>query len=226
VEKIKKMMRRNRIKYLFLSLVFLPGIGALSQNIESCYKEMPDGLCPLLNKKSRVELLEYHKAGQGDTIQNVFGGNAVLQVFDTLNNRLVVKTTESSTMEIKVFKQAKRPAFIGLINTVCSPICQSSIQFYDTLWRKIPLEFKFPKAIDWLDKDKLDNASDIDKTWAVNVLETNFISLQFDSVNSSVVATNNSAEFLSENDRKIIQPLLKVRPRIYRLEDLKWVLQP
>lgn len=216
-------MKLNRIKYLFLSSVLLLGMSVLSQSVEHCYINMPDGLSPLLNKKARVEMLEYHKARQNDTIQNLFGGNAVLQVFDTLNNRIIVKCTESSTMEIKVFKQGDKPIFIGLINTVCSPICQSSIQFYDTLWNKIPLRFEFPKAIDWLNKEKLNNAQSIDKVWAVNVLENNFISLQFDPINQSIIATNNSPEFLSEEDRKIILPILNTQPLVYRLVGLKWV---
>jgi uncharacterized protein YbcI len=218
-------MKLKRIKNMFLGSILLLSMSALSQNIENCYRNMPDGLSPLVNKKTRVELLEYHKARQNDTIQNVFGGNTVLQVFDTLNNRLVVKNAENSTMEIKVFRQTNKLAFVGLINTVCGSICQSSIQFYDTLWNKIPMEFEFPKAIDWLDKDKLAKAPDIDKAWAVNVLENNFISLQFDSVNQSVIATNNSPEFLSEEDRKIILPILNTQPLIYRLVGLRWIQQ-
>ena len=218
-------MKQNRIKNMFLCSTLLMSMSVLSQNIENCYRNMPDGLSPLMNKKARVELLEYHKAGQNDTIQNVFGGNTVLQVFDTLNNRLVVKNAENSTMEIKVFRHANKPAFIGLINTVCGSICQSSIQFYDTLWNKIPMGFEIPKAIDWLDKDKLDKAPDIDKAWAVNVLANNFVSLQFDSVNQWIIATNNSAEFLSESDREVILPMLNVRPLIYQLVGLKWVQQ-
>lgn len=170
-------------------------------------------------------MLEYHKAGQGDSILNRFGGKACLQIFDTLNNRIVVKNTASSIFEMKLLATENVPT-IGVIRSVCSPICQSVTEFYDTAWNKIPLQFTMPKAVDWLDKNKLDSIVGLDKHWVQKVLENNFISLTFDAATNTIVATNNSADFLSDADRKIIQPLLRANPIVFRLERKRWVKQP
>lgn len=212
-------------KKLLLLLLLIMSVGLHSQNIENIYKHMPDRLNPTTTAKIRMEMLEYHKAGQGDTIQNRFGGKAYLEVFDTLNNRIVVKNTASSIFEMKLLTVEGTPA-IGVIRSVCSPICQSVTEFYDTAWNKIPLQFTMPKAVDWLDKNNLDSVVGLDKHWVQKVLENNFISLTFDAATNTIVATNNSADFLSDADRKIIQPLLRANPIVFRLEGKRWVKQP
>jgi len=171
-------------------------------------------------------MLEYHKAGQGDSIQNVFGNLAYLLTFDTLNNFIAVKNTKSSTFEMKLMKNEQGMPFIGIIRSVCAPICQSSIEFYDTAWNKIPLQFIMPKAIQWVNKEKLAASTDLDKTWVEKALENTFVSLQFDAKNQFIIATNNSVEFLSVEDRKVISPLLNEQPITFQLRDRAWVQKP
>ena len=220
------MTRLKLNKYAITCLMILSGLGVFSQNIEKCYINMPERLNPVVPQKSRMELLEYRKAGQTDSIQNRFGNQVVLQVFDTLNNRIVVKNTESTTFEMKLLKVDDGVPVIGIIRTVCSPICQSAVEFYDTAWNVIPLQFAIPKAIAWINPDKLAERTELDKSWVSNVLENSFISLRFDVTNQQIVATNNSAEFLSDNDRKVVLPVLDSQPVIYELKGRIWVRRP
>ncbi|HEY6913307.1 MAG TPA: DUF3256 family protein [Paludibacter sp.] len=220
------MTRLKLNKCAIVCLMILSSVAVFSQNIEKCYINMPERLNPVVPQKSRLELLEYHKAGQSDSIQNRFGNQVVLQVFDTLNNRIVVKNTESTTFEMKLLKTETGVPVVGLIRTVCSPICQSTVEFYDTVWNVIPLQFVMPKAIQWINKEKLAGNPDLDKVWVANVLENGFISLQFDAANQYIIATNNSAEFLDDKDRKVILPLLNEQPVIYELKGRTWVQKP
>jgi len=57
-------------------------------------------------------------------------------------------------------------------------------------------------------------------------LENSFISLSFDSKNQLIIAKNNSLEFLSEADRKLISPLVVDKKLLFRLEGRKWILEP
>jgi hypothetical protein len=183
---------------------------------------MPDVLNPVMSQKNRIELLEYHKAGQSDTVDNKFGNPAILQVFDTLNNRIVVRNTVSSTFEMKVLKLENMKPVLGCINTVCGSICQSDIAFYDTAWNCISLQFTMPKAIEWLNEEKLEK-SDLDKVWVRNLLENSFVSLSFHSVSSQIIARNNSMDFLSEKDKKLLLPVLKNAIFTYHLSNGSWV---
>jgi len=219
-------MKQKQTRSFSLVIMMLTSLAVFSRNIENCYINMPDRLNPTMTKKIRMEMLEYHKAGQGDSIQNVFGNLAYLLTFDTLNNFIAVKNTKSSTFEMKLMKNEQGMPFIGIIRSVCAPICQSSIEFYDTAWNKIPLQFIMPKAIQWVNKEKLAASTDLDKTWVEKALENTFVSLQFDAKNQFIIATNNSVEFLSVEDRKVISPLLNEQPITFQLRDRAWVQKP
>ena len=220
-----KNLQQLMIKYLIICAL-INGIQVLSaQTVDKYYVNMPDELNPTLSKQNRLELIEYHKAGKGDSIANRFGNQAFLLSLDTLNNRLAVKNTASSTFEMKVLNLNDSTQSIGIIRTVCGSICQSSVEFYDTAWHQIPLQFTMPKAVNWLNEASLSTAT-VDKQWVANVLGTSFVSLGFDATKQQITAKNNSLEFLSESDRKIISPFVIDKLLIYKLVGRTWVLEP
>lgn len=193
-----------------------------AQNIEKWYVNMPDGLNPTLTKQNRLELLEYSKANQGDSVKNRFGNQAHLLFFDSIQQSLVVKNTLSSTFEMRVFNLEDGLKSIGIIRTICGPVCQSTIEFYDTSWTPVPIRFNMPKATQWINKDSAQVGS-IDHKWVKNMLETSFISLSFGRSDQTIVAKNNSLEMLSEIDRKIIEPIMVDRSITFRLKGRTWV---
>ncbi len=216
------MIRQQKLNkiLIFIGLFFLTEI-AVSQNLENLYVNMPDGLNPTLSKQNRLELLEYFKAGQGDSVTNRFGNQAYLQFFDTTQQCLVVRNTKISTFEMKVFTPENEAPVIGIINTVCAPVCQSVIQFYDTAWAPVALQFTLPKAIEWLDKDKL-QATDLDQNWVEKQLGNGFISLSFSRTDNGIIVRNNTLQYLSEKDRNQLLPLLSDKPFRYELKDKSW----
>lgn len=221
---MKKLLRKaNNPVFIFCLILLSQKLSA--QTIEKYYVNMPDVLNPTLSKQNRLELLEYHKAGQGDSIDNRLGNKTYLMSFDTLSQRIVVRNTESSTFEMKVLSLNDSTRIIGIIRTVCAPLCQSVVEFYDTAWNLVPIRFTMPKAIDWIDKGAYTTEA-VDFKWLNNVLENSFISLSFDSMNQLIIAKNNSLEFVSEVDRKLISPLVVDKTLLFRLEGRKWVLEP
>ena len=212
-----------QIKYTLPSLLLLMAVSLFSQNIEKYYVNMPDKLNPITTGKIRLEIVEYHKAGLKDTIQNIFGSQVSLQLLDSINNYIVVKNTPNSLFEMKLLKLEDGALAIGVIRSVCAPVCQSVVEFYDTAWTRIPLQFNMPKAIQWIDDNKLSAAIGLDKTWVNSVLGDSFVSLHFDAVNPWIVASNNSPEYLSDDDRKVILPLLNTSSIVSQLEGGKWI---
>ena len=221
---MKKLQRKTNNFVLICCLIWTSQT-LTAQTIEKYYVNMPDVLNPTLSKQNRLELLEYHKAGQGDSIVNRLGNKAYLLSFDTINQRLVVRNTASSSFEMKILILNDSTQTIGIIRTVCGPICQSTVEFYDTVWNLIPIQFNMPKAIDWVDNGAF-TTENVDRNWVENSLENSFISLSFDSKNQFIIAKNNSLEFLSEADRKLISPLVVDKKLLFRLEGLKWIFEP
>jgi hypothetical protein len=206
---------------IFVCLFFYAQFST-AQSLEDMYVKMPDRLNPTLSKQNRLELIEYHKAKQGDSVANRFGNQAHVQLFDTIRQCLVVRNSPVSIFEMKLINMPDNSIVIGMINTICSPVCQSSIEFYDTAWAKIPVKFTMPKSINWLDKTKLE-AADVDSVWIKNLLKTSFISLSFSKTENIIEAKNCTTDFLSDEDRKQILPLFSEKTFRYKLQGLQWI---
>ncbi len=211
---------KNKIK--LLSCLLFVSISSFSQTIESLYVNMPNKLNPTLSKENRLELLEYYKAGQGDSVANRFGNLAFVTAFDSIQQVLKIRNTPVSTFDMKLFRLENNKPVIGIISTVCASVCQSSVQFYDTAWNVIPLRFQMPKAIEWLKNDSL-TQTNIDSKWIRNQLTTSFISLEFAIDKNAIVAKNNTLQFLSEEDKKQIEPFVSTNPFLYNLKNGVWI---
>lgn len=219
------MQKMNKAILLF-SLLVLTLMLPAQNTIEKLYVNMPDVLNPVLNKQARLELLEYYKAGQGDSVLNRFGKKSYLLNMDTLHNHLVVRNTQSSTFDMKVLTVDGKKNVLGVIRTVCAPVCLSVVEFYDTAWNSVPLRFTMPKGIEWFHKNVSADQT-LDSVWVSNLLNnTSFVSLAFSSENDAIVAKNNSLDFLSENDRKVVAPLLTDKPFTFWLVNRIWVREP
>ena len=183
---------------------------------------MPDILNPTLSAQNRFELIEYVKAHKGDSIEIRFGKQAHLLVMDILNKRIVVQNTPTSVFEMKVNYLKNGKPYIGIIRSICAPICNSVVEFYDTAWNAIPVQFIMPKAFEWVDLRKI-KKDIVDINWVKKTSEISFVTLSFSDKNNEIVAKNNSFEFLSEVDRKTILPFVFNQQFKYRLVDKTWI---
>jgi hypothetical protein len=216
----KRLFLKNNL--IITCCLILINQSLLAQTIEDWYVNMPDFLNPTLSKQNRLELLEYHKAHQSNSTVNRIGNQAHLLALDSLNNRILVRNTPSSTFEMKAFKLGNNTTAIGIIRTICAPVCLSNIEFYDTAWNQIPLQFTVPKAIEWITKNDIPTDK-VDIQWLKNSLGLSFISLSFSTEGQSIVAKNNTLEFLSDADRKIIAPYVTDKPISFKLKGRTWI---
>ena len=212
---------QNKNNWLLFIVMIING-GIYSQSIEKLYVQMPDILNPTLSSQNRLELLEYHKAHQSDSTTNRFGNMAYLMLMDTVNQRVIVKNTESSTFEMKLNRLADSTLCIGIIRTACAPVCQSTIEFYDTAWNVIPLRFVPPKASEWLIEKKT-NTEQIDDNWLHKSLDISFVSMTFSNENNIIMLKNNTLDFLSVADQKILKPLISDKIFRYKLKNSSWL---
>lgn len=193
---------------------------AFAQKIDHYYVEMPDMLNPVISKQQRMELLEYFKADMGDSIENRFNKQTRIFSLDTINNHILVQNTDVSTFEMKLL-ESNNDTIIGIIKTICAPICRSTVDFYNLNWQKRPdIAFKYPKTTDWIAADKIDES---EYENIRNILNADFISLSFDSISNNIIAKNNTLEFLDAKDKEQLTPIIKNIDFIYQYESNKWI---
>jgi len=193
-----------------------------AQGVDKFYVGMPDALNPTLTSQQRLELIEYAKAGQNDTTFNRFKNPVFLLKLDTLHQHLIVKNSSLSTFEMKILNLGTTEPIIGIIRTVCAPICHSLIEFYDLKWNCIPVPFPYPQATDWLDLEKAQKSEERIETFQ-KILKHSFVSLSFQDEGQVVTASNNSIDFLSDEDKKLVIPYVNTAPLLFQWSDLKWI---
>jgi hypothetical protein len=198
-------------------LLILTAAGAYALDIEKRFINMPDTLFPVLAKQQRLELLEYHKAGQDDSVKNRFGKQSRMLFFDAAAHYLKIQTSQSSTFEMIVYAPdtAKSPV-TGIIRTVCAPVCHSLATFYDSAWNVLPLRFEMPKASDWLDEKALNETGG--GLQIENFTRINFISLSFEPYKQEFIVQNNNLDFLTGEEKEKIVRFILNEAKIYPLK--------
>lgn len=200
------MKSEIKTKHLLAILLLCMAAPLAGQTIARLYVDMPEAVDPVMPRKQRAELLEYVKAGMGDSIANRFGRQAHMTVLDTLHHRIVVRNTATSTLELKLLAHGGDTA-VALVRTVCTPLCHSALQLYDTRWRALPAP-ALPRSADWLDEERAARDG-LHVPNLRHLLAADFVSLTFADTGDTLVARNHILDYLSGEDRERVRPYLK-----------------
>ena len=201
-------MKLNKI----ILLVFLASSSLLThaQLLDDVFiSKMPENILPTLSKDIRTNILSNYYAGQKDTVRNIFDNKVYAVDFDSINHYISVQTAQNAQFEMKLFPTKENidstSYIIGVIKTVCAPICSSYISFYDNNWSEIPVNFPVWQAADWLkDKNQV-----VDGVKLADIFNSTFVELHFDKPTNQITVKNNSADLLSVEDKLFVQPYLK-----------------
>jgi hypothetical protein len=179
-----------------------------AQHIDSIFMHLPEKSSPLLSKQMKFEVLEYFKAGQKDSVRNKLFGNSVIISRDTLNQSIVFRTSSVNDLQIKLFNTIENKYFIGLIETIYSPIISSELSFYDSDWNLLELDFQQPKISECFDTELL-KFSSVDSVWLRKVDEQSYLGMKFQNESHYLEVTNHSLEVMNKEDKELVQTLLK-----------------
>lgn len=189
-------------KILCLSaLLMLINFSVQPKDIADYFIDMPSYLMPTFESSYRVELLENHLESGRDSLENRFGTKVVLLELDTINQHIVLQSTSSSHFEMQIIEN-QNDTLIGIINTVCAPVCSSYFKFYDTEWKEVKVDFPSFDTKKWL---KYSNSND-DNELVERLIKVNFIELRFNPKEQEIEAINNSLEYLSDEEKLLVEP--------------------
>ncbi len=124
-----RLMNRHWLLSLCMVLtLFMPCNHANAQlPIGQLLLSMPDSLCPYLDMKQRVVLLEYANQNMKDSVDNIYGGKSA--ILDKTDNYLSLAVADGFTIEL-----LSDSASYYLIQTACAPICSSIVKQYVANW--------------------------------------------------------------------------------------------
>ena len=188
---------RNKIAIVAFTLICSVSLSMQAQDVVKSFIDMPGNLLPTFDKTLKLELVEnYIKNNRKDSVVNSFGGKARMIALDTLSNYMQIQPTSVSRMELKIFEREDKSRIVGIINTVCSPICSSYINFYDSNWNEIAVKLPEIKIEKWFSKTVESNV-DLNKK-----IRVYFFELRFTPNKTQIEVLNNSLLYLGEEEQQ------------------------
>ena len=208
----------KQINVFLIALCLLFNISVQAQTIDKYFVDMPAILMPGLPSSLRLELTEYYKSERRDSIRNQFGYSVHLLAFDTVSGYISLQTAPNTRFEMKTLQHTDSSVVLAVIHTVCGPVCSSYIHFYDKRWNEVKTNFPKLSNLDWLkNPEEMVNGEKVE-----NILRTSFIELTINPLDNTVEARNNSVEYLSLEDKKLIEQFMKNNIVRLKWKNGKW----
>ena len=140
----------------FLILAFI-GWGYLqAQEAKTCFKNMPDSICPLLSAVNRADFIDFLESKMRAQVENRFGKKS--EMTDLSKDYIRMQMSPQTTWQMKLLSINDSTKVICVVATVCAPACDSHVKFYTTDWKELVASSYLP-ALPVLD-DFIAEASD------------------------------------------------------------------
>jgi hypothetical protein len=202
------------MKLKFIFTVFLWSVVHLvqGQTASDLFVKLPESFLPL-NDSERLALINFYKAGEATTLKNRFEDSCSIL---RLTDEYIQVQTGGNTMELVRLPMVNDSKVIGLIQTVCVPVCDSHLAFYTTGWKKLNTSVFITLAdkYDFL-KDGI-NMEDETVTNALIPLDISLMQLRYEPEKQTLEQYYTTPDYLSETEKTKAKPYLKDTPKPFK----------
>ncbi len=169
------------------------------------FTSAPQSVFPLLDRNTRLDMVDYFNSGMTTPSQNKLDGRSVIT--EMTPESVTVKMTDASAIQLVALKGEKN-TIIALINTVATPALDSSIKFFDSKWTPIKQSdcFAKPGWDEWLTESGRKNKDDV-------MMQVPFMlaSYRIDPSTFALTLTNNLSRFLDKEIFDDITPYINLQ---------------
>jgi hypothetical protein len=175
-----------------------------ARTISDFFIDEPGHILPLLDKRVKMDMIDYENEGIKKEFNNAFGeGSHITSMSDS---HISVKVSNSSSVEMLLIP-CKKDSVILTISTFAIPAKDSRVECFNTSWGKIDSKkyFKAPTMNDFIVIPKGD------KTKKKTILEAIEFPIIYYSLNNdgTITARHSLKEYMSKEDFDKIAPYLK-----------------
>jgi len=203
------------IIFIILLLCFSVRI-VLGQTVSELFVKLPESTFLTLTVSDRLDLIDLYKEGKQVVVKNRFEDSCLML---RLTDDYLQIQTGNNTMELFLLPMINDSKIVGLIQTVCAPVCDSQLEFFTTTWKKLTTSAFISLAAkhDFLkegfhqEEEKVRNA--------LIPLDIALMRLQYDPEKQELHQFYTTPDYLGETDRAKAMPFLTAIPKRF-----KWTL--
>jgi len=209
----------NKSMFLTLLVFFrlLLCAAAYAQTAESVFLSIPEPLLPHISEDGRAELVELFKSGLNSEIENSFEDTC--KIIKLTDDYLKIQNG-SGIMELIVLTMANDSKLICLIQTDCVPVCDSYIDFYSIVWRRLDSFLFFNPVSKSYFINKNFSGSDADLSNALGSLDISLMTYSYDDENQLLRQYFNTPEYLTEDEKQTLNKYLIQTPAEFKWNKL------
>lgn len=202
------------MKRLLLILSLLTTICASARTAADFFVEAPRHAIPLLDRNTRLDMVDYYNGGFQNTVKNAFGGPA--RIISMSDNQIEVQLSRDSSIKLAVLKDRKDTVLV-VIETVLTPVADSDITIYSKNWDTYANQLAMPSVVDFVKNKKLDKNIEYPKMA--------FMTTDVDPENNIFTFHNTTAGYYSDVDRpqglEHMMPSIQCKFAFGRLSQIK-----
>jgi len=186
---------------------------AQGQTASELFVNLPESAFLPLAVSDRLDLIDLYKAGEKATVKNDFDDScSILRLTD---DYLQIQINQN-TLELFLLPMINDSKIVGLIQTVCAPVCDSNLEFYTTSWKKLTTSIfiTFADRDDFLkegirpEDEKVKNA--------LIPLDISLMRLHYEPETKELQQYYTTPDYLSETDRADLKPYLTETPKRFK----------
>jgi hypothetical protein len=206
-------------KNLILIYIFFAAASLKGQTASDLFVSMQEPVLLSLTETDRLDLIDLYQAGQKSEVINLLDDSCfILQLTD---NYLEFQTG-TSRMELVILSLINDSKIVCLIQTACAPVCDSSIEFYTTSWKKLDTGlFITPAEKTEFIKEGL-NSAEQEIQNALIPFDISLMQFHFDPEKQELLQYYKTPEYVSLDDRKKAEVFLKDTPRIFKWNQIRF----
>lgn len=198
--------------YLIYILCMCCWLGGRAQELRSLFVAMPDSVLPLLTKTNRMDCIDFLDSNMKAEVKNRFNNTSELKVLT--KDYLELQLTSQSSVEMKLLPMNDSVKVVCMVHTVCGPVCDSEITFYDTQWKQLPSK----NFITLPEVDRFYYLNTNEEFYATvrKAADMYLMKANLSSEASTLTFIYTTPEYLSKEDREKLELYLRKEPIVYQ----------
>lgn len=207
-------------KRMLLILCLFCTMSVFAQNMKSVFISMPDSIAPLFTKVNKEDCVDFLDSGMKAVVTNRFGSKSEMK--DLSDGYVLMQTTGSSTLEMKLLPVNDSTKVICMVKTVCASACDSRIHFYTSDWsRELPVSdfLVMPDAgMFFLPTDTVTQEYALIRKKA----DMHLVKVSLSKDDASLTFIYTTPDYLNKEDREKLLPYLRKEPIVLKWQEGKF----